>query len=351
RRTGRGQLLEVAHRRAASPLRHPPPFGLDVVIPRLLDGFRDWLWEAVVCRHVDDDEVRFFFMAYDFVAGMISGIYRDRLLQRGFGVVNDEELSAWLERHGVTRLTREHFPFLRGFYSLVFGFEEGDTGRPNVAAGKAIQAFIRIAAGYKGSVLWKMRAGMGDTVFAPLYEVLHRRGVTFRFFHAVTRLGLSADRRSVSTVVVQPQVELAGGSGEYRPLVDVKGLPCWPNEPDWRQIEGGAALRRAGVDLEGDIDAAGLPPLVLRRGRQFDAVVLAIPVGALPPICAELAGDPANPRFGRMLANAHTVGTQALQLWLNRPVAELGWSYGPDTAMSSFVEPVDTYCDMAHLLD
>jgi uncharacterized protein with NAD-binding domain and iron-sulfur cluster len=78
--------------------------------------------------------------------------------------------------------------------------------------------------------------------------------------------------------------------------------------------------------------------------------VLAIPVGALPPICAELAADRANPRFGRMLANAHTVGTQAFQLWLNRPVEELGWTAGPDTALSSYVEPLDTYCDMAHVI-
>jgi uncharacterized protein with NAD-binding domain and iron-sulfur cluster len=282
---------------------------------------------------------------------MISGIYRDRLLQRGFAVVNDEELSAWLERHGVTRLTLEHFPLLRAFYSLVFGFEDGDTERPNVAAGKAIQAYLRIAGCYKGSVLWKMRAGMGDAVFAPLYEVLRRRGVQFRFFHAVTRLRLSRDRRHLSNIVVQPQVELRGPSDDYHPLIDVKGLPCWPNEPDWRQIKGGAALRRRGVDLEHEVDVAGLAPLVLRRGREFDAAVLAIPVGALAPICRELASDPTNPRFGRMLANAHTVATQAFQLWLNRPIDELGWSHGANTAMSSYTEPLDTYCDMSHLID
>ena len=30
-----------------------------------------------------------------------------------------------------------------------------------------------------------MRGGMGDTVIAPFYEVLVRRGVDIRFFHAV----------------------------------------------------------------------------------------------------------------------------------------------------------------------
>jgi len=61
------------------------------------------------------------------------------------------------------------------FYSLVFGFEDGDPERPNVAAGKAIEAYFRIAFCYKGAFLYKMRAGMGDVVFAPLYEVLRQR--------------------------------------------------------------------------------------------------------------------------------------------------------------------------------
>ena len=31
---------------------------------------------------------------------------------------------------------------------------------------------------YRGALFWKMRAGMGDVVFAPFYEVLKRRGVS-----------------------------------------------------------------------------------------------------------------------------------------------------------------------------
>jgi uncharacterized protein with NAD-binding domain and iron-sulfur cluster len=351
RRWGRAHLLELAELAAAGFLRNLPGFRVNSVIPRLLDAFREWVWEAVVEDRVDDDDIRFAFMVYDFVAGVISGIHRDRLLERGFDVVNDEEFSAWLERHGVTRLTLEHAPFVRGFYSLVFGFEGGDTKRPNVAAGKALEAYFRIAFCYKGAFLYKMRAGMGDVMFAPLYEVLRRRGVKFRFFHPVTRLRLSDDRQTVSSIVVQPQVELAGGGDEYDPLVDVKGLPCWPSEPKWDEIRDGEGLRLDRVDLERDMNPRHLPPRVLERGRDFDFAVLAIPVGALGPICDELATDPTNPRFGRMLANSHTVMTQAFQLWMNQPVHTLGWKHGVDTAMSSYVEPLDTYCDMTQLVD
>ena len=49
---------------------------------------------------------------------------------------------------------------------------------------------------YKGAIFWKMTAGMGDVVFAPLYEVLRRRGVEFEFFHRVDQLHLSDDARA-----------------------------------------------------------------------------------------------------------------------------------------------------------
>ena len=38
---------------------------------------------------------------------------------------------------------------------------------------------------YRGAIFWKMAAGMGDVVFAPLYQALRRRGVGFEFFHRV----------------------------------------------------------------------------------------------------------------------------------------------------------------------
>ena len=37
---------------------------------------------------------------------------------------------------------------------------------------------------------------MGDVVFAPLYEALRRRGVSFRFFHRLEDLHLAPDGRA-----------------------------------------------------------------------------------------------------------------------------------------------------------
>jgi hypothetical protein len=99
-------------------------------------------------------------------------------------------------------------PFIKAWYDLAFAYEDGDTTRPNFAAGAALRAILRTGFTYKGAVFWKMQAGMGDVVFAPLYEVLRRRGVRFEFFHRVDELAVepvapsqtSLDRHRVSRV-------------------------------------------------------------------------------------------------------------------------------------------------------
>ena len=89
-----------------------------------------------------------------------------------------------------------------------------------------------------------MNAGMGDVVFAPLYQVLRRRGVRFDFFHKLTNLGLSAggaDSPPVESLEFDVQARTLSG-GEYEPLCWVKDLPCWPARPAFTQLVGGAEL-------------------------------------------------------------------------------------------------------------
>lgn len=101
---------------------------------------------------------------------------------------------------------------------------------------------------YKGSVYWKMEAGMGDVVFGPLYQVLKKRGVIFKFFHQVKNLKVSADGKSIASIEIGRQVTLK--SGEYEPLIGVRGLPCWPSEPLYDQIVQGEELQKQGINLE-----------------------------------------------------------------------------------------------------
>jgi uncharacterized protein with NAD-binding domain and iron-sulfur cluster len=85
----------------------------------------------------------------------------------------------------------------------------------------------------------------------------------------------------------------------------------------------------------------------LRLGEDFDDVVLSMSIGSLEPVCGELRAK--QPRFATMLDHARTVATQALQVWLTADRAELG--FRPEGMVSGgYVEPLDTLCDMSHLL-
>ncbi len=59
-------------------------------------------------------------------------------------------------------------------YDLVFGYEHGDADRPRFAAGTGLLLSGKMFFDYRGAVFWKMTAGMGDVVFAPLYDALAR---------------------------------------------------------------------------------------------------------------------------------------------------------------------------------
>jgi uncharacterized protein with NAD-binding domain and iron-sulfur cluster len=314
---------------------------------RARDSFRE-RWESQLAVN---PRLRIIYTTLDTFAALMVGIIRDVLRDPcGFDAVDGKEWTAWLECHGLDPLTKgEDFqhraPALRGVYDVAFGFPGGRVENANVAAGTATNDLLLLLFTYRGSLLYKMEAGMGDAIFAPLYEVLRCRGVDFRFFHAVTELGLSDDAGSVETIEVVPQAEVRGGV--YHPLMPVKGLPCWPNRPLWNQLE--TAAVQYGTRFESELNPQKRKSKVLELGQEFDQVVLAIPVGALKDICGQLMTK--NPAFRNMVDHSATVRTQALQLWTTEPCEELEYPHPCATVASTYVEPLDTYCDMGHLLD
>ena len=91
---------------------------------------------------------------------------------------------------------------------------------------------------------------------------------------------------------------------------------------------------------------AGRETRTLRRGVDFDHVLLAISLGALPTICAELIA--ASPAWKAMVDAVPTVRTQAMQLWVNKDLESLGWT-APNAPVGTGVEPMDTWADMGQL--
>jgi len=348
------RLLSVAERLASERARHtdyraPRQAAQPLLLVRLLKAFRDWLWTVLDDLCERDPELRFFFTTVDAGVATVAGIVEDGVLEHGFDRINDQEWCDWLTRHGakpvtIGRTPAERAPVLRSVYDVAFAYPEGDIDKANCAAGTATGDLLKLVFGFRGSIMYKMQAGMGDVVFTPLYEVLQRRGVRFEFFHAATRLGLAPDADVVDEIDVVRQVELAPGRELYDPLVTVEKLPCWPSEPRWDWLEEGAQ----GTNFEAELNPLGRPARKLRRGHDFDQVVLGIPVGALPDICGELMAR--SERFDRGVRSAVTVRTQAFQLWAVKTSEELGWTHSENSVAGCYVEPLDTYCDMTHLL-
>lgn len=266
----------------------------------------------------------------------------------GFDAIDEYDWRQWLHMHGASREALDS-GFMRAIYDLTFAYENGDPARPSLSAGAALRGAMRMFFTYRGSLFWQMSAGMGDVVFAPLYEVLKRRGVRFAFFHRLTRVQCSDERDPdphVRALHFDVQAELTT-SGEYRPLVDLHGLPCWPARPDYSQLKDGAQLAREQIAFESPWEVRSAGERILSVGEDFDFVVLALGGGAVPEVCKDLIAR--SEAWKRMARGLHCVATQAFEVWMTEDMATLGFPHPPVT-LSGWVEPFDTWADMSHLI-
>src|SRR5262245_16832348 len=274
---------------------------------------------------------------------MLRGMVTDRLTVRGYNAIDHLDLRDWLVRHGASRSALDS-ALVRGHYDLSFAYEDGDPTRPRFPAGLALHLTMRMFLDYKGAMFWKMRAGMGDVVFAPLYQALRRRGVRFRFFHRLDDLHLAPDGRSVRGVSLGRQAKVAGD--DYDPLVRIRGLPVFADRPDLSQLDAGEEL--IGHDLESQ--SCGWPDagrVTLAAGRDYDALVLAVSIGMVPHTCGELLD--ASDRWRSMVERVGTVATQAFQTWLRVDERSLGWRSAAAT-VTGCGAPFDTFASQSQTL-
>ncbi|MCA9661294.1 MAG: FAD-dependent oxidoreductase, partial [Myxococcales bacterium] len=268
--------------------------------------------------------------------GLVRGILGDRLYTpgRGLEAIQGEEFREWLTRHGAPSTLLEH-PLIGALYAAFFAFEEGDTKRPAIAAGTMTQLVLRLFFTYRGALYYTPTAGTGEVVFAPLYQLLRRRGVRFRFFHKVKALHVADNEDAIEAITISRQVALKRRRG-YDPLVAVKGLPCWPAAPRWEQIVLGHEPTVQAMNFEVD-DSPEVDAIRLRRGRDFDRVILGIPPGGLAKVCRSLAKRA--PRWEAMLTNLRTVAVGGVQLWVYSKWNELTGDPEPPLAGSNFPAP------------
>ncbi len=321
---------------------------------RFLDSIAMHARQILESRLAEQPERKRVWEVIDVTLAAIRGEIRFGVLSdpRGFEVLDAYDCREWLLLNGASPASVDS-PFIRALYDLGFAYEDGDPERPRIAAGQALRGTVRAFFTYRGAFFWKMTAGMGDIVFAPLYEVLRARGVRFEFFHRLDSLELvkaealaAGESPYVEALGFDVQAEIAGG-GEYAPLVDVRGLPCWPSRPDFSQLVDGAQLESEGRDFESHWEKRCVRRKVLRVSEDFDFVVLGVGIGAVPYVCRELVAR--DPRWRSMVDHVRSVPTQALQIWLREDMEALGWS-GPPANVSGFVHPFDTWADMRHLI-
>jgi uncharacterized protein with NAD-binding domain and iron-sulfur cluster len=319
------------------------PLAAEVIRASLLGRPLDAVREALDYEHRPDHKR--FWLLLSLLTATARGLIADNLVTdpRGFRAINDEDYGAWILRHGAHPDVLD-FPLVRGLYDMMFGYEDGDYERPALAAGLAVLLTGIALFGYKGAFFWKMTAGMGDVVIAPLYQALRRRGVEFEFFHRVDALHLDDRHQVIDAITMGRQARLADGVDHYEPLTRVRGLPVFPNAPLVDQIHG----RSAADDLESHFGRCDdVESRVLRRGVDFDQVVLATSLGMVELVATELIAD--SPDWRDMTTHLRTVATQAFQLWIRPDESALGWDR-PGVTTSGYVAPFDTWASMPQTL-
>lgn len=287
----------------------------------------------------------------DILLACARGILQHGLLDHpdGFDAIDNYDFADWLEINGADPESARCALIKAVVYDIAFAYRDGDSSMPSFSAAVALRGLFRWFFTYKGAIAWRMQAGMGDVVFAPLYEVMERRGVEFRFFHRVDALRLTPDRRSIATIQITEQAKLKDPGAGYKPLLDVHGLSCWPAEPLWDQLADGARLRAENVNFESFWCQEPAVEAPIELEVQDDFVVFGISLGAVPFVCADLVAR--NSDWQNMVQHVATVRTQAFQLWLNRPMSELTQMGELRPIMGGYVEPFDTCADMSHLIE
>jgi uncharacterized protein with NAD-binding domain and iron-sulfur cluster len=360
----------------------PVPYARNQLVT-LLDRFIDEMREKIEHFVLGDAPARRTWELIDLLAANIRGLLAAGLgPDDDFASLDDWNYIDWLRFNRIAERTLKN-PIVRGAHDLGFAYYGGDPRNPQIAAGQAIGAACRFFFMYKGALFWRMRAGTGEVVFAPLYLALRRRGVKFRFYHRLDKMVLGKRDTSVTRLNFHRQVRLkrkgATAATNYQPLIVVEHqrLSAWRAKPHRDQLDYDAATLKkfdravSGQDRNtyanfesiwcnwapGDDVFATVGDEPRQENHpswigHFDDVIVTVPIAALERVSEQLRDAPGKrgEQWRGMLQNFSTVATQSMQLWVSKPTRELGWPHG-QVSFSAFVHPFDTWADLSQLID
>jgi uncharacterized protein with NAD-binding domain and iron-sulfur cluster len=292
----------------------------------------------------------------DLLLALIRGVCspEHRLLEDGdLDRVSAWEFSAWFAHHGADPKTIADSRLLECMYDIPFGYLGGDRERRVLEASTALRFSYRMLAGYKHALAFLLEAGAGETLVAPLFELVCERGARYRPFHRLARLELDAAQRNVERLIFVRAARVRAGHDRYDPLLTRAGLRGFRADPDWTQLIDGEQLAARGVDFYSRFgDRGEQTEVTLERGRDFDDVVLALPLGSIMP-----DGDghspvrawlDAHPPAQACLSKLQLVPTVAAQIWFEQSAEQLGLA---ERAAVTWARPYSVVCNMSPVIE
>ena len=308
---------------------------------RLLDAVRLRLDERLV---TDRMSVRRLWALADVLLAILRGLLHERVAgEEDFEQLDKVEFRTWLQLHGALAESTQSSLVRTLAYDLPFAYEEGDANLGSCGAGTALRTLFRAFFTYRGAIMWKLNAGMGDVVFAPLYELLYKRGVSFKFFHQITEIVTDGNRVTGFRVCRQNGDRYGDGKDRLLNVEVTAGgrmppgeLRCWPAQPKGWTAEDAETLEALWGAAPGKEAYEKLGPK--------DLVVFGLPLGTVKHVAKAFLEQPA---WRDLVCHVRTTATQAMQIWVDRPAEKLGWF--EDAVVGGYEAPYDTFSDMPEL--
>lgn len=318
-------------------------------------------------KKTEDPNAWFEWSGLDIMLTIAIGILSERVIH--FDQLDGIDLCKWLRVHGVSP-GNDRSPIVLAVYDTLFANGSSEPVRPDdLAAGVGLR-WLLLLLDYRGFQAYEFRYSCPQTIFTPYYRALRRMGVEICFFHRVEQLKVErrGDERRLAGVRLRKQATVKGGPGAYDPfwLPPIPGnpehLPPWADRPDYRQLEEGERLR------EHDLEDAwsrwpGVQDVELRQGEDFDLCICGLSLGAIPAITGDLI-ERRSPAYcepwARMVHGMETCQTISMQLWMERPEAQLYTLPNPPDRpevpphrglLTEYVAPEPSFGNLSHLIE
>jgi uncharacterized protein with NAD-binding domain and iron-sulfur cluster len=308
-------------------------------VVHLFSGFTHWFEKAFSHAIEKHDRLRRIISVIEWMevtlTGVLEDVYDPDTHTFNYQKINHYNYLDWLKKHGASDLVLDcalvRFMYTGSFANLL----NGGTGK--LAADIGLR-MLMVSVDYKGCLVWKLTAGTADTIITPIYQVLRHRGVKFKYFHKIRQVHHSESGK-IEKISVAEQIKLRDGVDEYDPFLNVGGLNSWPAEPLYDQIDPDQAKKLKENDVNLEIswsDWENYRELTLEEGKDFDQVLLGIPVAALKHVCSDIIEH--NSQWKKMVEKVETTQTAQVQVWTKPTLRELGMKV-EDWGMAEGDEP------------